>query len=666
MRLRLGGFCLFALAAAGCGGGASVGSAPALISGGSSGGSSTGSTAPTSAASAGATARASTVPGTSATTAPPSGASPVATSASAAPTAQATLVPGSLPAPSTPAYAAGHANVVPTQPAAGQSRPGQIYSIYITVPKTGDTMAFTVFEPSTLTAGQTYPLVVYGPGFASTRPTTLGSPAPSSTAGANAGSDIAQFVDDGYGVIAFDQRGFGESTGDIRVMDPDYDGPGLVSILDWAQNELPWLAFGPTLEGDDTHEPVVGTIGTSYGSMFQYLLLNLDKRHRVRAIAASAGPYDLNFSLFPDTVPKTEWNALLFGAGTGAIGSNTHANFSPFVNQTLVGDIAAGQEDAFATDFFGYHSSDYFYDGRSFATNGGAGTSPLLPPTSSVPKVNALLGIGVRDGLFDFNNVYHNALGIATGGGDVRLISSQAGHNSLQEAPPDPGVALYFPANDDQDDRCGNGPNLDAAQLMWMNQYLKGMSGAAAGIPAQPCISLSAGDGVLTPAVSTSASGPSQTSFDIGSVTLASGTNVDVPTVAQLFTASTMTVYAGIPHIHLTVAPTAGVGVGTPVVFVGLGQLHASNSATWDLIDNQILPLAGRRHVRSRSHRRRRSAAAGRQAGAARLRPARSIRGDGLGQRGLADGRAAHDHRQRVRPVPRTRRIDLTGSIVTR
>lgn len=454
-------------------------------------------------------------------------------------------------------------------------------------------MAFTVFEPSTVTGGQTYPLVVYGPGFASTRPTTLGSPAPSSTAGANAGSDLAQFVDNGYGVIAFDQRGFGESTGDIRVMDPDYDGPGLVAILDWAQNKLPWLAFGPTLEGDDPHEPIVGTIGTSYGGMFQYLLLNADKRHRLHAIAASAAPYDLNYALFPNAVPKTEWNVLLFVAGTGAIGSNAHANFAPFVNSTLASDLAAAQEDSFAVDFFGYHSSDYFYDGKSFATNGGAGTMPLVPPTSAVPKINAFLGIGVRDGLFNFNNAYRNALGLATGGGDVRLFSSQAGHNSLQEAPPDPGMDLYYGTSDNLDDRCGNSLNLDAAQLAWMNQYLKNVNGAAAAIPAQPCISLSSGDGVLAPAVSTSTTGPAQTSYDIGSVTVASGSNVDVPVAATVFTANTMTVYAGIPHVHLTIAPTAGIGVGTPVVFVGLGQQHASNPATWDLIDNQVLPVRG-------------------------------------------------------------------------
>lgn len=519
---------------------------------------------------------------------------PIAGSASASPIATTPAVNlATLAPPSTPPDASGHTNVVPAQPANGQSRPGQIYSIYVTVPKTGDTMAFTVFEPSTVTGGKTYPLVLFGPGFSATRPTTLGAPAPSSTPGANAGDDLAQFVDNGYGVIAFDQRGFGESTGYVSVMDPDTDGPGLISILDWAQNKLPWLAFGPTNEGDDPHEPIVGTIGTSYGGMYQYLLMNIDKRHRVRAISATAAPYDLNFSLFPNTVPKAFWDVALFGAGTAAEGSASHANFEPFVTQLFATDLVADQEDPFATDFFGYHSSDYWYDGKTFATNGGAGTMPLLPPTSSVPKVNALLGIGVRDGLFDFNNVYHNALGIATGGGDVRMFSAQAGHNSLQEAPPDPGMDLYYGTSDNLDDRCGNGLNLDAAQLAWMNQYLKGIAGAAAALPTQPCISLSAGDGVLVPTVSTSTTGSQQTTFDVGSITLTSGTNVDVPTVAQLYTASTMTVYAGIPHAHLTIAPTAGVGVGTPIVFVGLGQLHASNPLTWDLVDNQVLPLRG-------------------------------------------------------------------------
>jgi ABC-2 type transport system ATP-binding protein len=498
-----------------------------------------------------------------------------------------------LPPPSTPPNAAGYANAVPTQPANGKSRPGQIYSIYVTVPKTGDTKAFTVFEPATVTGGQTYPLVLFGPGFGATRPTTLGTPAPSATAGAGAGSDLAQFVDNGYGVIAFDQRGFGQSTGDITVMDPDFDGPDLLAILDWAQNKLPWLAFGPTLEGDDPHEPVVGTIGTSYGGMYQYLLLNIDKRHRLHAISAGAAPYDLNFALYPGTVPKSYWVSLLFGIGEADEGSQQHLNLEPFVAQSFTEDLAAGYEDSYATDFFGYHSADYFYDGKTIATNGGPGTAPLTPPTSSVPKINALLGIGVRDTLFNFNNGYHNALGMATGAGDVRLVSFQAGHNSLDGAPPDPGMDLYYGVNDNEDDRCGNGPSYDSEQLAWMNQYLKGIGNAAASISKQPCISLSAGDGVVSPTVSTSTSGSSQTSFTIGSVTVTSGTSVDVPTVAQMYTASTMTVYAGVPHVHLTVSPALGTNVGIPVVFVGLGQQHASNPATWDLIDNQILPIRG-------------------------------------------------------------------------
>ena len=82
------------------------------------------------------------------------------------------------------------------------------------------------------------------------------------------------------------------------------------------------------------------------------------------------------------------------------------------------------------------------------------------------------------------------------GGGDVRLLSYQAGHNSLHLIP-DPYVTEFFPASDDADTRCGAKINTDASNLAWFNQYLKGQANAASIIPTQPCVSLSIGDKVL-------------------------------------------------------------------------------------------------------------------------------------------------------------------------
>jgi ABC-2 type transport system ATP-binding protein len=450
----------------------------------------------------------------------------------------------------------------------------------------------TVFEPSTLCGGKTYPLVLHAPGFGGTRTTALSSPQPNPSQGVNVGNNISEMVDNGYGVISFDQRGMGDTSGKIRVMDPDFEGKDYLSIMDWAQAKLDWIAYGPTLEGNDPSEPVMGSIGGSYGGMYQVMLANIDKRHRLHAITPNITPSNLSFSLFQGTTPKTLWNTFLFGDGQAAGNGTSRANFDPFVNELFVTDLAADQEDPYAADFFNYHSADYFCNDTAIATNGGAGTMPLLPPTSAPPKVNAMIWIGVRDTLFNYNNGYHNYGCFQKGGGDVRFLSYQAGHNSLGIVP-DTGATLYYPSGDTQDSRCGSTLNEDAAQLAWMNQYLKGESGAASIIPTEPCISLAEGDGILVPTIT---EGENGTEFDLATpITVVSGVQVDVPTAESLYTAQTSTVEAGVPHVQLQVTTTAPVGVGTPIIYVGLGQTHASSSTpnNWDLIDNQVTPLRG-------------------------------------------------------------------------
>src|SRR6202011_2193328 len=291
-----------------------------------------------------------------------------------------------------------------------------------------------------------------------------------------------------------------------------------------AEGGVPWVAYGATLDGKDPHEPIMGAIGGSYGGMYQYLILNTDPRHRLRAITPNMAPANLNYALVPNGVFKSLWNDFLWGAGLGT----AQQRLDPFITtQFLATDSTLNNtESAYAHDFYDYHSADYFCDGTSVATNGGPGTAPLLPPTTVPPKVNAMIWIGVRDTLFDYNDGYRNYKCLQRSGGDVRLLSYQAGHNSLGVVP-DPGATLYYPSGDSSDSRCGATLNEDAAQLMWFNRYLKGQTSAAAGIPTSPCISLSAGDGITLPTVPTATSGPALTPFHIGTLSVVGRADVD-------------------------------------------------------------------------------------------------------------------------------------------
>lgn len=486
----------------------------------------------------------------------------------------------------TPIDYPGTTNTVPPVPAAGSSRAGTIYSVYIQAPGTGDKVAFTVFEPATLDGTKHYPLVLHSHGFGGKRQTSLNCP--SCSAGLEV--DLAQFVNSGYGVISIDERGHGESGGSIRVMDPDAEGKDLLAVLDWAEAKLGWLAYGPSADGSDPHNLVLGSVGGSYGGMYQYLIHNIDPKRRLDVMAPQFAPNNLNFSLFPGSVIKVLWDSFLFGAGNTAGGSVGH--FDPYISNHFVSDFQTNKEDTGLQDFFYYHSNQYFCADTTVATNGGAGTSPQHAPIRG-SKVNALLYQGVRDTLFNYSEGYANYQCLKGEGGDVRFLSFQAGHNSLQIVP-DVGNKLYFPPANELDTSCGS-INVNAATVAFFAQYLQGVAGAADKVvPSKPCLSIAKGDGVLVDQIMTAQTGGLSV-VDIPTTTVVAGVGLDVPVSVDLGItgAAASSVVGGIPHLKVTVQPMIPGAPGEPIIFVGLGQTHHGVPGVYDLLNNQVLPLRG-------------------------------------------------------------------------
>jgi ABC-2 type transport system ATP-binding protein len=515
-------------------------------------------------------------------TTPASSPTPI-TTASSAPSS-------SMSAPTSPPLsAADTSDAIPATPAPGQCRAGQTYNEYVTTNDAGsDTEAFTVFEPAQICGGKTYPVVMWGPGYSASRQTSDTSNVVSNTENDVSPGNIASLVNADYGVISIDERGFGQDSGTVRVMDPNFEGFMDLSAMDWAQANLSWLAYAPTLEGDDAHEPVMGAIGGSYGGMYQKMLLNLDKRHRLRAIVPQIAPNDLNYSLFPNGVVKSAWDLDLFALGESGGSSNTgYAHEDPFLKNAVVGSIEADSESQAVHDFFGYHSSSYFCNQQAIASDGDAGSSPLWAPTKP-PKINALLFQGIRDTLFTANNAWGDEQCWSQGGGDVRMLTYNYGHNFLQVVP-DPYLDLYY--GDPQavlDENCGS-TNVDTATLAFFNQYLKGQANAASAIPTMPCWEMGDETAVLTPTI---LHGKTTTAYTIPSTTAIAGAGLDVPTAIPLgSTFATPAIVAGFPHMAITVTPIAS---GTePFLFLGIGQMHASKPGAWDLVDNQLTPISG-------------------------------------------------------------------------
>lgn len=503
-----------------------------------------------------------------------------------------TLEPTPTPPPVLAPDAPGRSNEVPESPAAGESRAGQIYSIYIQPEATGDTVAFTVFEPALLEGGETYPLIIHSHGFQGQRFRSVPfSGVDLSNPLASDFTDISQLVASGYGVISIDQRAHGESTGENRVMDPEFEGQNNLAILDWAEIKLDWLAYGPSVDGSDPHNVLVGAVGGSYGSMYQRMLHSIDPRRRLDALVPEIGPNNVVSSLSPNGVVKTIWNVGLFAVGS-VTGLPTGSLFDPFVTREFVASTLANQLTAPLQDYLSYHSPSYFCEGQAVATNGEFNGETLVPqyPPIAGPAIHAWFWQGMRDTLFGFNEAFAGYECLRALGGDVRISTYQRGHNTLLPVT-DPGV-IYQPVDTLLATDCG-GTDVTQATLAFFDRYLKGIPDALNNIPRGVCLSLAAGDSVLVDEVSRGTRG---SEHHIPATTVIAGVP-NIPVVVDLGITADENgeVLAGVPWLEVTIEAISPVN-GDPIVFAGLGHVRANNPVSQllpDLIDNQITPLRG-------------------------------------------------------------------------
>jgi ABC-2 type transport system ATP-binding protein len=163
-------------------------------------------------------------------------------------------------------------------------------------------VCYSLFRPAGADARHRVPMVLHSHGWGGSRTTTA--------------SSFQPFLDAGYGVLSFDQRGFGQDGGKARVENPAYEGKDveklveLVSHLDWVQQDGP---------GD----PHMGAIGGSYGGGYQFVgaFSEIADRHKqvFDALAPEITWWDLKQSLAPQGVAKTEWDTALSAAGANAL-----------------------------------------------------------------------------------------------------------------------------------------------------------------------------------------------------------------------------------------------------------------------------------------------------------------------------------------------------------
>lgn len=417
----------------------------------------------------------------------------------------------------------------------------------------GTPIALTVFQPA-LAPGETAPLLLHSHGWGGHRlrfpgdteyrdlvPEALSQlPLPAKALAELNGALAQRAWRTGYYVVSFDQRGFGESGGKARVMDPEYEGRDAQAVLDWALAHLRVAWRGG--------RPLVGTFGLSYGGGFQLALAARDDR--VQALLPMITWYDLRYSLAPGGVPKTAWSTLLFGSGL-ILGRLDGEIYRAFLEGLLANRLSPA-----TLDFLYTHS-------------------PAYPCGQGWPgrPLHALLVQGMRDTLFNLNEAYQNLRCLERGGGDVRLLTLQEGHLlPLLQAPPG-GT------------NCGPTPFGPEEALGWFEAKLKGRAGAAAGLPRR-CLSLNDREALYPDEVPLGGAGYPVPRTPVTLLDAARSLHF-IP----LRRLSGPMALAGLPRYRLEVhGPLERAGEAT--LFLGLGVRRAGEFRV-QLLDDQVLPLRG-------------------------------------------------------------------------
>lgn len=293
----------------------------------------------------------------------------------------------------------------------------------------GTDIALTVYFPA-LSQGQAAPLLLHSHGFGGSRTTSLDFEEASQTS--EIGIDVLQTAYNqsapvagrpGWYVISYDQRGHGDSGGNINILDPAIEGKDFSTVLDWAQANLPNLGYR-TRNG--SADPVVGTIGRSYGGAFQLIGAGLDGR--VDAMIPGGTWYDLRYSLNPAGVPKTAYLNGLVAAGA----QSNRGRYAPFLLQGLLEANTTNTVDDTIVKRLGAQGSVAYCD-----------PSQNLATSMTLKNIPALFVQGATDVLFNLREGLQNFECYRQLNAGSKLLFVKYGHSlSSLRAQKDPAAEL--------------------------------------------------------------------------------------------------------------------------------------------------------------------------------------------------------------------------------
>ncbi len=232
---------------------------------------------------------------------------------------------------------------------------------------------------------------------------------------------LTEMVDKGYIVVSYSQRGFGESEGDIMMMNPYHETQDGIAVLDWIakqgkQGNLP-------IDVDDNNDFKVGLLGGSYGGGFQFPLSALDSR--IDTIVPIGTWNSISRSLMPNGVTKGGWGNLLCMM---TIGKNQHHYIQDTCRRIANTSIRTQKQidpNNKISDYVNQSGLAYFQQLEQNHLPFRDGEEPF-----KMRPVDTLLIQGLRDVLFDGEEVTRNYQYLKSAGGDVRMLTNQNGHIS--------------------------------------------------------------------------------------------------------------------------------------------------------------------------------------------------------------------------------------------
>ena len=314
------------------------------------------------------------------------------------------------------------------------------------VPEPGSTdpvkICYTLFKPAGASRSHKVPFLMHSHGWGGSRNTDPAS--------------FQKFLDAGYGVLSFDQRGFGESGGYAHVENPDFEGQDNLRLIDLVAH-LPWV------QKDGPGDPHMGAIGGSYGGGYQLLgaFMEIEKRGKpvYDALAPEITWYDLKESLAPLSVARTTWASALSAAAVPS--------------DALPHDIYVGLAQAAATGTWP-DGSNGTEDLDAFFRKNGPKWHVQHGERLDIP---VLFGQGTTDTLFELRQGFRNFQNTLTDSARARsiFIGYNGGHVLPKVFPQ--GVSV---SSDPCSKQLGGGSFSDLS-LKFFNQVLKGTSSGLTG-----------------------------------------------------------------------------------------------------------------------------------------------------------------------------------------